>query len=308
MPEVYVPKISELQTFVACARLGATTRAADNLHLTQSAVSRSLNALEDRLGVRLFHRVRQRLILSDAGRAMLPEAEAVLRDLRDAALKVMAFGGRTELLRLAALPSFASQWLVPRLADFQRQAPNTTFDIGARLDAVQFDSEPVDAALQRFAGRPGPGLNVDELMPEFLVVVAAPGILAGRAPADDNTLIDLPLLQQATRPSLWLDWFRHTGLDVRTILRGARFEHFDMVVNAAIAGLGVALVPEILVRQHLAGGRLVLASPRRQQTETPYCLIYPDRSNALPSFRRFRDWLIAAAALSAAEPGYTGAP
>jgi LysR family glycine cleavage system transcriptional activator len=295
MSDAHLPRLGELQCFVAAARLGGTTQAAGRLNLTQSAVSRSINAMEQRLGVRLFHRVRRRIVLSDAGRAMLPEAEAVLERLGEAALTVMAFGGREQVLRLAALPSFSSAWLVPRLAAFRATAPDITFDLSARLDPPDFETEPVDAGIQRLTGRLPEGVGADVLMAETLVVVAAPH-LVGPGPRNGDALPDLPLLQQATRPTLWLDWFRHTGRDIRTILPGARFTHFDMVLSAAIAGMGVALVPEPLTREPIAQGRLALASTRRLETETPYALTYPARSLALPAFRRFRDWLVSMAA------------
>lgn len=291
MSDLYLPRLGELQCFVAAARLGGTTQAAGQLNLTQSAVSRSINAMEERLGVRLFHRVRRRIVLSDAGRAMLPEAEAILARLSEASLTVMAFGGRAQVLRLAALPSFSSAWLVPRLAAFRRLAPDITFDLSARLDPPNFTSEALDAAIQRLSGRPAEGLIADILMDETLVVVAAPSLLRNK-PGERDALPDLPLLQQATRPSLWLDWFRHTGRDVRTILPGARLTHFDMVLAAAIAGMGIALVPELLVAEALARGTLVRVSERRLKTDTPYALTYPGRSLELPAFRQFRDWLV----------------
>jgi len=287
----YIPTVSELQAFSACARLGATTRAAQELHLTQSAVSRSINALEERLGVRLFHRVRQRLLLSDAGRALQREAERLLADLDEAALTVMSFGGHAEVLRLAVLPSLANVWLVPRLAAFQASVPGVTLDVAARLDAVDFEAEPFDAAIQRGSHRP-PGAEFLPLMDEQLVVVAAPALLGTTKILSDDEIARLPLLQQATRPTLWLDWFRHAGRDPRKILRGARFDHFDMVTSAAIAGLGVALVPEIIVDQPLGDGRLVLASDRRLAGAEPYGLIFPARSVGIAGFAKFREWLV----------------
>ncbi|SFZ83047.1 DNA-binding transcriptional regulator, LysR family [Devosia enhydra] len=291
MNDIHLPRLGELQCFVAAARLGGTTQAAGQLNLTQSAVSRSINAMEERLGVRLFHRVRRRIVLSDAGRAMLPEAEAILARLSEASLTVMAFGGRAQVLRLAALPSFSSAWLVPRLAAFRRHAPDITFDLSARLDPPNFTSEALDAAILRLSGKPADGVIADILMDETLVVVAAPSLLDPR-PGKGDGLPDLPLLQQATRPGLWLDWFRHTGRDMRTILPGARFTHFDMVLAAAIAGMGIALVPELLAAEPLARGTLALASDRRLNSDTPYALTYPARSLDLPAFRQFRDWLV----------------
>jgi len=287
----YMPTISELQAFCACARLGATTRAAQELNLTQSAVSRSLNSLEERLGVRLFHRVRQRLLLSDAGRALQRDAERLLDEINQAALTVMSFGGHSEVLRLAVLPTLANVWLIPRLQMFRARVPEVTFDISARLGAVDFDSEPFDAAIQRGNHR-GPGAEMEVLMQEQLVAVASPSLFGGAQRLDDDVMVRLPLLQQATRPSLWLDWFRHAGRDPRTILRGARFDHFDMVTSAAIAGLGIALLPEVLIQEELRNGQLALVSDRRLPGHEPYALMFPPRSEAVSGFAKFREWLV----------------
>ena len=289
MRHAYTPTLPELQAFVQAAETGSTTRAAAALGLTQSAVSRSLNSLEARLGVRLFHRVRQRLILSDAGRAMLPGAGQILADLDAAALTVMSFGGHSEVLRIAALPTFGAIWLIPRLHRFALAAPDVTFDMTATLEPVDFDRAPVDLAVLR--GPPRPGLRSAVLVPERLVVVAAPGLL-GEGPLEDAGLARLPLLQQATRPNLWLDWFLDAGMDPITILRGARFEQFGMVLAAARAGMGAALVPEVLVGADLASGALRLASRRSMPGRWPYALTWPERSEERASFRAFRDWLV----------------
>lgn len=286
----YTPTLPELQAFVAVARSGQATRAAAELGLTQSAVSRALAGLEDRLGVRLFHRHRQRLVLSDAGRAMLPGAERVLADLDAAALTVMAFGGHRDVLRIAALPTLAAVWLMPLLARFARVAPNVTFDVSATLAALDFDVDPRDLAILRGPAR-GAGVTTEVLMAERLVVVAAPALLPGDGPLADDALARLPLLQQATRPNLWLDWFRDAGLDPILLARGARMEQFGMVLAAARAGLGVALVPELLAAPDLAAGTLRRASQRSMTTATPYALHWPARSAENAAFRAFRDWL-----------------
>lgn len=290
MRRAYTPTLPELQAFVAVARTVSTTRAAARLGLTQSAVSRSLAALEDRLGVRLFHRLRQRLVLSDAGRALLPDAERILGDLDASALTVMAFGGHREVLRLAALPTFAAVWLIPRLARFATLAPEVTVDMSATLAPLDFERDPRDAAILR-AVPPLRGARADLLAEERLIVVAAPALVP--VPLDDAGLARLPLLQQATRPNLWLDWFRDAGPDPITILRGARFEQFGMVLAAARAGLGLALVPDLLVASDLAAGTLMRASPRCLPGPAPYVLIWPERSAEIAAFRAFRDWILA---------------
>ena len=289
MRHSYTPTVAELEAFCATARAGTTIQAARSLGLTQSAVSRSITGLEARLGVALFVRARQRMTLSDAGRTFLREAEALLDRLNDAAMSVMAFGGQAQVLRMAVLPTFARLWLIPRLRAFQATMPGLSIDMAARLSPVDFEAEPFDLAIQRTHHRAS-GAHHLHLLDEELAIVAAPSLI-GRAPLSRDEVLRLPLLQQSTRPTLWPDSCRAMGLDPRGALRGARFDHFDMVLDAAIGGLGVALVPEILARPALARGDLTLAAPGDVRTGQAYTLIYPERSAELPHFARFRDWL-----------------
>lgn len=288
MRHAYTPSVAELEAFCACARAGTTIQAARQLGRTQSAVSRSIAGLEAKLGVALFIRARQRLSLSDAGRALLREAGPLLDRLDDAAMTVMAFGGQARVLRIAVLPTFGRLWLIPRLRAFQATMPDLSIDIAARLAPVDFSTDPFDLAIQRTHHR-GSGAHHLHLLDEELSVVAAPSLV--RAPLQVADVLRLPLLQQSTRPTLWPDWCRARGLDPRHALRGARFDHFDMVLDAAIAGLGVALVPEILARPALDRGELVRLYPDDFATGEAYSLIYPDHSAGLPHFARFRDWL-----------------
>ncbi len=295
MRRSFTPTLSELQALSACAESGSATEAARRLGLTQSAVSRSLGSLEARLGVQLFHRVRKRLILSDAGRAMLRDTEWVLADINAAALTVMSFGGQGDVLRLAVLPTFGTAWLIPRLPEFRRRAPHLSLDIASRLQSVDFEREPFDAALQR-RELAGPGTRVVPLVSEALIAVASPSLLgAGGLPLADEAIARLPLLQQSTRPELWLDWFRDAGLDPISILRGPRFEHFGMVLAAARAGLGAALVPEVLAVSDLQTERLLKISQRVLPGSSDYALIYPARSEASAPLAAFRDWIQAMA-------------
>ena len=285
MRQNYTPSLTELQAFVAAADSGSATLAARRLGLTQSAVSRSLKGLEDRLGVRLFLRQNRRLVLSDAGRLFAREARALLQALDETALRIMSFGGRRNVLRFSALPTFGAVWLVPRLAAFARSHPDVTFDIRSTLQAVDFTRDEVDFAVIRSEDREAG----DILVEERLIVVAAPDLCAGTI--SDAELVSLPLLQQATRPNLWLDWFVDAGFDPVTIARGPRFEQFGMVLAAARAGMGIALVPEILVGDALSIGALRQVSARSLVSDTPYVLSYPERSRGLPAFEALRGWL-----------------
>jgi LysR family glycine cleavage system transcriptional activator len=291
MRKTYLPTVSELEAFVACARLGTTTMAAQALNLTQSAVSRALASMEERMGVALFDRVRQRLVLSAAGRAFLDRAERILAELNEASVGVMAFGRKSDVLRMAALPSFARSWLIPRLVGFAQAAPEIGLDISARLSPVDFGTDPYDLAIMRSQHEP-PGTRCEDLLAEELVIVSAPALLGPRAALTETELLDLPLLQQSTRPTLWLDWFRNSGIDPRQALRGARLEHFDMVLDAAAAGMGVGLVPEIVARGAVARDLVRLASVRRMVTGEHYSLILPERSLDSPAVQAFRAWLL----------------
>ncbi|WP_018632726.1 LysR substrate-binding domain-containing protein [Neomegalonema perideroedes] len=324
----YTPSLPELEAFVRCARLGSATRAAQELNLTQSAVSRSLASLEARVGAQLFHRVRQRLTLSDAGRALLQDAERILRDLDASTLRVMAFGGRRDLLRVAIAPCLGQNWLMPRLARFSALAPQTTFELAERAEPVDFARDPYDCALQRGAAS-APETRRRPLLEERLVAAAAPELLrrfgfrAGPGAADslsDPQIARLPLLQQAERPDLWLAWFEGSeqgakaGADPTEIARGPRLQDLGLTLAATRAGLGAALLPEAVVQNDLEDGTLTRLSPRRLQGGQPYVLIWPEASEASRGFRLFHDWLCAetgvpaGAALAGEPPEDAAAP
>lgn len=295
MAKAYTPTLSELQAFVACARALSTTDAAKVLGLTQSAVSRAVISLEGRMGVQLFHRARQRLSLSDTGRAFLPDAEHILTELDRSVLKAMAFGAK-QVIRIACLPTLAERWLVPRLSEFSQIAPQVTFDISARLDVPDFATSGLDFAIHHL-DQATPGTTATPLVEEFMVIVASPDLatriraeVAGNA-VENEVLARFPLLQQETRPHLWLDWFGVTDIDPVTVARGARFAHFGMVINAARAGLGIGLVPELLLREELRAGQLATVSDRRMQGST-YAMLEPPRRETEGIEARFRDWLL----------------
>lgn len=285
----YTPTVQELRSLVACGELGSASRAAEALNLTQSAVSRAIRSLEDRLGVRLFQRVRQRLILSDAGRAMLHDAATILDSLDKSAQMVMAFGGSERVLRLAVLPTFATTWLIPRLEEFHRAFPDITFDLTSALNPIDFHDSPFDAAIQR-AALARPGTAVIPLMQERLIVVGS-SLRTWNVARSLDEIIKYPLIQQATRPGLWPEWFAAAGLEPIERLRGPRFQHFDMVIAAAHAGLGLALLPEIFVQKYIEEGTLRQVVEFSHAGPAPYALIYPASREMSAALQLFADWL-----------------
>lgn len=286
----YTPSVQELRALVSCGDLGSVSRAADTLNLTQSAVSRSIRSLEERLGVQLFHRVRKRLQLSDAGRAMVRDARDILDALDRSAKMAMAFGKGGDVLRLAVLPTFAATWLIPRLPEFLETHPDVSIDLGAALHPVDFDDSPFDAAIQR-AVMARKDTDVTPLLKETLILVAAPRLVAEGQDLTTADLARYPLIQLATRPELWNDWFASAGEATLERLQGPRVQHFDMVISAAQAGLGLALLPDIFVQAELASGTLHRVHALPLSGMTHYALIRPAARSESPAMEAFANWL-----------------
>jgi LysR family glycine cleavage system transcriptional activator len=290
-----LPSLGSLEAFEAAARHRSFTRAALDLHVTQGAVSRQVQALEEHLGVALFDRVRQRVVPTAAGEAYLPKVRACLDRLEAATVQIQAFkGAAAGVLNLAILPTFGTRWLIPRLSAFMAAHPEVQVDFSTRLEVFDFADEDVDAAIHSGSGD-WPGAVLDHLMDEEVVVVASPALVRKahlRRPADVR---DQVLLQLASRPQAWSEWLAGTevaGVDAR---RGPRFEHFAMVLQAAVSGLGIAVVPRFLAEEELREGQLVLPFAGAAVRGRSYWLAYPEAKKDLPPLRAFRAWLLAEA-------------
>jgi DNA-binding transcriptional LysR family regulator len=285
-----------LQVFDAAARHSSFTRAAAELCVTQSAVSRQIKLLEDFIGQQLFYRAKTGLILTATGSEYAAVVRTILDQAEDATLKLMSFGGKANTLMLAVLPTFGSRWLVPRLGDFMSLHPSVQLNITTYLEPFDFEESDVDLALH-FGTDAWPGVVCHRLMGEVAIPVCAPSLLGGRCPLEDpRDVRNYPLLQHVTRPTAWLDWFAQLGGSGTEALVGPRFDQFYMVIQAAISGLGVALLPRFLVRDELARGQLILAAHHQLETASAYWLVYPERKANLPAVTQFRDWLRATVA------------
>ena len=299
-----IPSIQALLCFEAAARHESYTRAAQELALSQSAVTRQLAQLEDFLQTKLFRRTRHGVSLTPAGqdyaRHIGQRLDAIERDTRD----IMSGQGGGGVIHLAVVPSFATHWLIPRLSDLARVHPDITVHIETRTRPFLFADGAMDAAL--YAGTPAqvanwPGTRADVLMEEEVVPVCAPDLLLahGRrrsAHLSAQHLADLPLLQQSTRPEGWRHWFEAMGVQAPEALAGPRFELFSMLAVAAKHGLGVALMPRLLIAGELARGELVVACERPLRGERHYCFITPSQTPERAVVTRFRTWLLAQAA------------
>lgn len=290
-----IPSTQALACFDAAARHESYTRAAQELALTQGAVSRQVAALEDFLGTRLFRRTRHGVALTGAGAAYARQVAARLDGLERDTLDAMAHHGSGGSIALAAVPTFATRWLLPRLSDFARRHPEVTVHLDVRTRPFLFADTPFDAAL--IAGTPEqaehwPGTRATRLMAETVVPVASPALLASRRRWRPADLAALPLLQQSTRPEAWRQWFEAMGVDAPEALRGPRLELFSMLAVAATHGLGVALVPAMLVEAELARGELAIACDRPLGGQRAYYLVEPEPAGSRPLLEPFRAWLL----------------
>jgi LysR family transcriptional regulator, glycine cleavage system transcriptional activator len=287
----FLPPMAELMAFEAVARHQNVSRAADELSLTQSAVSRQIRQLEDQLGLSLFHRVRQRLVLTDAGRVYASQVHACLEQLSTATQTTMAHNDAGGMLNLAVLPTLAARWLIPRLGSYTQQHPDVTVHFHARTEPFAFAGTPLDAAIH-FGDPVWTGAVCEFLMREEVVVVCS---VAFQQQHDVRSAQDLchemVLLQQTSRPTQWAEWFEMSGIPCQRPLRGPRFEHFAMMAEAALAGLGVALLPRILIESELQSGALVMLSPLPLVSAQAYHLVYPEERAQHPVLLSFRAWL-----------------
>ncbi|MBR0682797.1 LysR family transcriptional regulator [Roseomonas eburnea] len=293
----HTPPTAALQAFEACARHLSVSRAAEELHLTQSAVSRQLAGLEALLGVRLFLRVRQRLALTAAAAAYAPQVRAALARIESATLEVLAHQGAGGTLTLAVQPTFGTRWLMPRMPRFHavhRRVVVNFRNYTTRPTPLDFAAEDVDAAIMLDAGT-RPGIASHRLVADLRVPVCAPALVEGGGLATVADLAHHTLLQHSTRPRAWAEWLAMAGASGVDGFRGPQFHHHAMVAEAAAQGLGIALMPRFLVAEELAGGRLVVPFDQPLDAGEGYVLAYPEASADLPALRSFRDWLLAEA-------------
>ncbi|WP_404993403.1 LysR substrate-binding domain-containing protein [Cupriavidus pauculus] len=291
-----LPSLIALQMLECAARLGSFTRAAAELNVTESAISRQIQALEARLGVRFFERVRQRVVLTSEGDRYVREIRAELKAIERATKDLASRAGGMEVIELAVVPTFATQWLIPRLASFRIDSPRIVVNIHARPEPFHFGDSIYDAAIY-FGDRPWDGHPSAALIDEGpSIPVCSPTLLAHAKLRRREDLLRLPLLHLASRPDAWPDWFSGDDEAVRRRARlGPRYDLFTMVTRGAIAGLGVAVLPEMMVRSEMESGQLVtLPFPAAHEAgrSGSYFLSYRQEKPGETKLARFASWLV----------------
>lgn len=290
-----LPSLNALRAFWAAARHGSFVAAAEELHVTASAVSLQVRQLEDELGQKLFERTPRGLSLTSDGASILPGVSDAFARLQETLIDKQA-GADQQILTVSVAPSFATKWLLPRLDGFCSRYPDFDVRVLATHELTDFAKENVDLAIRY--GRGGyTGLASELLMRESVFPVCAPRLLESQADADVGQLLRaLPLLhddspdQDETCPD-WKSWLKAASiLDIDT-QRGSRFNQSIFVLEAAANGLGVALAKSSLVQQDLASRRLLRLSHDDVPIEFAYFLVYPPERSKRPAINAFRNWI-----------------
>jgi LysR family transcriptional regulator, glycine cleavage system transcriptional activator len=291
-----LPPLDSLRAFEAAARRLSFTAAAEELCVTQGAISQRIKALEYELRVSLFRRLPRRLELT-------PDGERLARGVRQGLDNIISAIGAIDrqsgagVLTVSVLPSFARRWLMPRLPRFRDRYPEIEVQILAEGCPVDLAQSGLDAAL-RFGHGAYPGLHATQLMGDSVVPVCSPEFLARRGPIRSvDDLLALPLIHDTTTEtdhsnSDWRSWLIHIGAGRHPPGAGLRFDQADLVVDAAVLGLGAALARTSLVAGELASGQLVRALPHATPTAFSYYLLCRPQSATCPRVSRFREWLV----------------
>lgn len=286
----FMPSMEALRAFDSAARHRSFTLAARETGLTQSAISRVIGALERKVGTRLFERLGRRVVLTEAGEAYARGIEAHLDAIASATWELKRYSRGTRNLSILTLPTFGSHWLAPRLRKFAVRHPAIRLNVATRLDGFDFATGDADCAL--FYGNDAtPGTLSDRLVDVELIPVCAPGLLPGgeRAATDFERL---PLLQHTRLKGAWSEWLAWSGRRHPAPEAGHGFDTFESLIQAAIAGMGVALARTLLVEADIASGRLIRLHDMAMRTEDAYCLVYPERKRNKPEFAAFRAWIL----------------
>ncbi|MDJ0949658.1 MAG: transcriptional regulator GcvA [Alphaproteobacteria bacterium] len=295
-----LPSLNALRAFEAAARHLSFTKAADELNVTQAAISHQVKGLEDWLGVKLFRRLNRALRLTEEGQDYVPAISDALDGL-DAATRKLLRGDAARTLTVTTMDSFAADWLVPRLKRFRVQHPEIEVRVTTSDRLVDFSREDVDMAIRYGRGR-YPGMQVDRLMKEDIFPVCSPELLQGPHPLRTPADLQYHTLLHDDMTVNWEAWLKFAGIEGVDASRGPFFQHSYLVRDAALLGEGVALGRGALVADALADGRLVRPFDISLPAEYAYYVVCPETAAETPKNKAFREWLLAEAAETMSKP------
>ena len=288
-----LPSTQGLRIFEAAARLLNFTRAAEELNLTQGAISHQVRELETLLGMVLFERKARGLALTEPGQSYLPYVREALERLR-AGGDALDRRKRDRVLTVTMSPNFANKWLVPRLGDFAASHPEIDLRISAARRHVDFAADGIDLGIRHGTGD-WPHLHVTRLCPEWYIAVCSPALTA-EAPIEVPADLAKHILLHDRDRTGWREWLAAFGVEGGATLQGPIFSDTSLAIDGAVAGQGVALARSALASLDIAAGRLIRPLAESIAAPIAYWIVCPKGSADTPAIAAFRTWLLAEAA------------
>ncbi len=286
-----LPSLNALRAFESAARHLSFTKAAAELFVTQAAVSHQIKHLEEQLDTPLFRRLHRQLRLTDAGQILLPRISDAL-DIMAAGVERLRDDQREGGLTVSTLESIAATWLVPRLANFRALHPEINLSLAISDQLVDFERDNVDMAL-RYGGGGWPDVAVTKITDEDIFPVLAPSLLdKGPRLAKPADLLKFPLIFENLAET-WADWFAAAGIANAPVPGGTFLPHSNLVMQAVMAGEGVALGRSFLINPEITAGRLIKPFEIAVPAALSYYLVAPVGADKQPKIRAFQDWIIA---------------
>jgi LysR family transcriptional regulator, glycine cleavage system transcriptional activator len=296
----HLPPLSALRAFEAAARHMSFTKAAEELFVTPAAVSHQIHALEEDLGVRLFHRLNRSIELTASARVLLPGLSEAFAAIRSSVRRLRAHND-TGSLTVTASPSFAAKWLVLRLHRFQERCAEVDVRISATDEVVDLSKGDFDIAIRYGAGR-YPGLDVELLFTNEVFPACSPQLLANsgrplRTPDDlrHHALIHDQAVERDPLVPTWPMWLKAAGVKDVPMASGLSFNNMSLALDAAIAGHGVVLAYSTIAAADIAAGRLIRLFSLALPDQFSYYIVTASGALERPKVRAFRDWLRAEA-------------
>lgn len=286
------PPIHLLKAFATTARFGSISRAAEALHLTQSAVSKQVRELEAVTGVPLFVRLRKRLSLTPAGQRYEEAIRGVLAQLEAATLDLITSGDGGGALHLSTLPTFGAKWLIPRLPAFQAASPQIALHFVPYVQGYDFRRADLDCSIL-FGDGVWPGAVADYLTGREVVLIAPPAPRRRPLLRRPQDVAKFECLRHISVPNAWAHWCEAHGVVGLNTQAGPQLDQFHSLIRAVAAGMGVALVPQCLVRDDIASGIVSAPLDDGYVDDLGYWLCYPEAKARLPTLAAFRQWLLA---------------
>lgn len=283
------PSTTSLRCFEASARFLSFTKAAQILHMTQSAVSKQVAHLECSLKTQLFERCLHGLQLTPSGELFFKETQQILDQIEQSVLNLLSHGSEAETLKISIHPTLCARWLIPALKGFCKQYPNFHLDIQEQTCSSDLDNGVIDIAFLYGSGVWRDMTSI-ELFPENCIAVCSPELID----QPFNSLDDFQnyvLIQTQSRPRAWEEYFQMQETMTEHPLFGPRFDTFYACIHAAMSGCGIALVPKFLIAKELQSGELVVAWPYEMQTQHSYYMTYPTSMTNTNKVSTMVEWI-----------------